>query len=69
MKATLEFNLNDPDDREAHLRAIHADAMWAALVKIAWWSKHQVPESGEDMLRMIRETIHDDVPNLNALGQ
>jgi hypothetical protein len=67
--ASLTFDLNSPDDREAHLRAVHADAMWLALSRVVWWSKHQVPETGEEMLRMIRETVYEEVPNLNDLGQ
>jgi len=43
--------------------------MWLALSRVVWWSKHQVPETGEEMLRMIRETVYEEVPNLNDLGQ
>ncbi len=34
MKATLEFNLEDPDDRMAHLRAIKSTDMAIALFEI-----------------------------------
>lgn len=31
MKATLEFNLDDADDRKSHMRAIKATAAYLAL--------------------------------------
>ena len=34
MKATLEYNLNDPDDRMAHMRAIKSMDMACALFDI-----------------------------------
>ena len=34
MKATLEFNLDDPDDRQAHLRCVKSLDMAIALFDI-----------------------------------
>jgi hypothetical protein len=34
MKATLSFDLNDPDDRMAHLRCVKATDMASALLDI-----------------------------------
>lgn len=34
MKATLEYNLNDPDDRMAHMRAVKSYDMACALFEI-----------------------------------
>ena len=34
MKATLEYNLDDPDDRMAHLRAVKSMDMACALFEI-----------------------------------
>jgi hypothetical protein len=34
MKATLSYNLNDPDDRMAHLRAVKSLDMASALFEI-----------------------------------
>ena len=69
MKATLKFDLTDAEDRDAHLRAVHADAMWITLSRIAWWSKHDVPENGAEMLQRVKDTIYHELPNLNELGQ
>lgn len=35
MKATLEFNLDDPDDRKRHMRSITADDLYAAMADFA----------------------------------
>jgi hypothetical protein len=35
MKATLAFNLDDPEDRAAHLRAVKADNYHEALERIS----------------------------------
>jgi hypothetical protein len=34
MKATLEFDMNDPDDRKRHLRAVKADEMYNVMFEI-----------------------------------
>ena len=34
MKATLEYNLNNPDDRMAHMRAVKSYDMACALFEI-----------------------------------
>jgi hypothetical protein len=36
MKATLEFNLDDPEDRMAHLRCVHSLDMAIALFDIVY---------------------------------
>lgn len=69
MKAKLIFDMDNPEDCIAHLRAVHADQMWIALSEIAFWSKHDIPPTGAEMLHKIREVIYDRIPNLEELGQ
>ena len=53
MKATLSYNLNDPDDRMAHLRAVKSLDMAAALFEIT------------RNLRKKIETRFEDIDNTN----
>jgi hypothetical protein len=48
MKATLSYNLNDPDDRMAHLRAVKSLDMASALFDITRNLKKQVERKYED---------------------
>ena len=48
MKATLSYNLNDPDDRMAHLRAVKSLDMASALFEITRNLKKQVERKYED---------------------
>ena len=54
MKATLSYNLNDPDDRMAHMRAVKSLDMASALFEITRNLKKQVERRFED------ETIEHD---------
>lgn len=36
MKATLEFNLDDPDDTRAHMRCVHATGMALVLWELVY---------------------------------
>ena len=54
MKATLSYNLNDPDDRMAHMRAVKSLDMASALFDITRNLKKQVERRFED------ETIEYD---------
>jgi adenine specific DNA methylase Mod len=48
MKATLSYNLNDPDDKMAHLRAVKSLDMASALFEITRNLKKQVERKYED---------------------
>jgi hypothetical protein len=48
MKATLSYNLNDPDDRMAHLRAVKSLDMASSLFEITRNLKKQVERKYED---------------------
>jgi hypothetical protein len=48
MKATLSYNLNDPDDSMAHLRAVKSLDMASALFEITRNLKKQVERKYED---------------------
>ena len=54
MKAKLQYDLNDPDDRMAHLRAVKSLDMASALFDITRNLKKQVERRFED------ETIEYD---------
>jgi hypothetical protein len=49
MKATLSYNLNDPDDRMAHLRAVKSLDMASALFEITRNLKKQIENRFEDI--------------------
>ncbi len=55
MKAILEFNLSDPDEREAHLRAVKVNDAYCALWEIA-----------QDVFRPARKHGYPDL-DLNEL--
>ena len=49
MKATLSYNLNDPDDRMSHMRAVKSLDMASALFDITRNLKKQVERRFEDI--------------------
>jgi hypothetical protein len=49
MKATLSYNLNDPDDRMAHLRAVKSLDMASALFEITRNLKNTIEHRYEDI--------------------
>ena len=49
MKATLSYNLNDPDDRMAHLRAVKSLDMASALFDITRNLKNKIDNRYEDI--------------------
>ena len=63
MKATLEFNL--PDDRNEHLRAVHAGAAWSMIYEIDNRLRNLIKygvskeSSYEQELSEIRREIYD----------
>ena len=48
MKATLSYNLNDPDDRMAHMRAVKSLDMASALFEITTNLRKKVIRRFED---------------------
>jgi hypothetical protein len=62
MKATLEFNL--PEDKEEHLRAIHAGAAWTALHDIDHMLRNHLKHgptfnTADDMAQEVRRQINE----------
>lgn len=49
MKATLSYNLNDPDDRMAHLRAVKSLDMASALFDITRNLKNKIENRYADI--------------------
>ena len=49
MKAILSYNLNDPDDRMAHLRAVKSLDMASALFDITRNLKNKIENRYEDI--------------------
>ena len=56
MKATLSYNLNDPDDRMAHLRAVKSMDMASALFDITRNLRKKIQNRYEDI-----DNTHNDV--------
>jgi hypothetical protein len=49
MKATLSYNLNDPDDRMAHMRAVKSLDMASALLEITRNLKKRIEHRFENI--------------------
>ena len=68
MKATLEFDLNDPDDRMAHLRCVKSLDMAIALFEILHNTKKGICYTLEgknitdpyEAVQMVMDKIWDD---------
>lgn len=62
MKATLEFNLNEPEDKIAHLQCVNADKIailiWDIKQKIRAYVKYQEVEP-ERVIEYISELINE----------
>ena len=56
MKATLSYNLNDPDDRMDHLRAVKSMDMASALFDITRNLRKKIQNRYEDI-----DNTHNDV--------
>lgn len=75
MKATLEFDLDNLDDREAHLRAIKATEMaifiWDFVYNGMRAIEHEVenhPDNYKDpyeMIELFRKTIMEELEDKN----
>jgi len=57
MKATLEFDLNDPEQAKEHLRCIKSSDMACALFRLIYNNKHL--ETKEEFLEKIEEVCCD----------
>jgi hypothetical protein len=80
MKATLEFDLNDPDDRQAHLRCVKSTEMAIVLFDILYNLEKRVQYEVESFeadsdpsdgvyaaFRRIRELIYEQGLNIDDL--
>ena len=73
MKATLEFNLTDPDDIKNHLRCIKATDMAIALWHIRMmrreleWMEEQNELTTENVMSKIFEFLDDNNVNTDEL--
>ena len=76
MKATLSYNLNDPDDRMAHMRAVKSLDMASALFDITRNLKKQVERKFEnddteydsfDVIQEVFDRVHEilEINNIN----
>lgn len=64
MKAILEFDLNDPYEREAHKRAVNVDGLYAAIEDFDQYLRSQIKYTDQtqevyDKLDEVRETLHN----------
>jgi hypothetical protein len=72
MKAILEFNLDDNDDRVSHLRAIKALDMALAISELDSKLRQIVKYGADDSMchttvSAIREELHNILENYNIL--
>ncbi len=72
MKATLEFNLDEIDEKDSHLRAVKADKAYNSLSEIGRFlrtlRKYGVPvhmqnKTQEELIEYIEEEFHKTVVN------
>ena len=61
MKATLDFDLNDPDDRMDHKRCVKALDMALVLWEFARNSKKTLESQIEEWIKIDKEFSHYDV--------
>jgi cytidylate kinase len=65
MKATLEFNLDDPDDRRAHMRCVKATDMAISLWEITRIRRKMEKEDNEALYNVdyMNARIYDVLEN------
>lgn len=64
MKAILEFDLNEPDEREAHKRAVKADDLFTAIHEFDQYLRTEIKyvdhhEIIIDALEKVREELYN----------
>ena len=69
MKAVLEFDLSDEDDREAHKHAVNAGAMYSVLWEFLHnYGRHQdYTEMEENLLETVKDSLIDDLADLGVV--
>jgi hypothetical protein len=65
MKAILEFNLDDKDERMAHLRAIKSTSMAVALWDIDQLLRNKTKNEDNEIIENLREEIVDILNDCN----
>jgi hypothetical protein len=65
MKAILEFNLDDNDERMAHLRAIKSTSMAVALWDIDQLLRNKTKNEDNEIIENLREEIVDILNDYN----
>ena len=68
MKAILEFDLWDPDDKEAHLRCVKALDMALALDEIKSYICNRYNESDDDDTIKIKDVYDKIIGELDRRG-
>ena len=69
MKAILEFNLNDPEDVQAHLRCLKSLDMAIILFEVANNLHRKLPENADanTVIDRVNELLEDNDININNL--
>jgi hypothetical protein len=62
-KAIMEYNLNDPDDVKAHLRAIKSTDMAIAFFEIDQFLRSESKYNDNQIAFALREKIHNIMSN------
>ena len=69
MKAILEFDLNDHDEKMAHKRCLSSDSLCSVLHLIGQWLRGEIKygnnEIRADHLQEVRDKLHEYMDNEN----
>jgi len=57
MKATLEFDLDNPDDKLAHIRAVNADNVFTTLWDFDQWMRGEIKHNNKEHLQEARDRL------------
>jgi len=67
MKATLTFDLNNPEDEMAHLRCVKSESMAFVLWEVVYNLRKRCENDGKDVFDAIYELMEDNGINIDEL--
>ena len=59
MKATLQFDLDERFEREAHLRAVKSLDLALAILDMQQWLRSEIKYKDREELEEVHTTLHD----------
>ena len=67
MKASLIFDLDDSEDRMAHLRCVKSDSMAFILQEVIYNLRKKCENDGGDVFEAIGDLMYDNGINIDEL--